>query len=466
MCGIIGIVSKDYSVSPEIYEALIMLQHRGQDTAGIATNEKNIFHTFKKKGLVKEIFGKPQIEYLEGKMGVGHVRYPTAGVLTDDETQPLYTNMPLGISLTHNGNLTNTEELKAILNERMRHINSDSDSEILLNIFASELRFQLKQAGKISHDVIYQTITNIQKILQGAYCVILIISGYGLVAFRDPHGIRPLVIGQKNNSTMVASESVALEALGYEILGDIKNGEAVIIEKNGDINRKICYAKEFRPCIFEYVYLSRADSILDNMSVHQARKNMGKLLAYKVDEILGKENIDVVIAIPETSRVSAIELAKTLKIPYAEGFVKNNYVGRTFIMANQQIRNYAVKQKINPIGAEFKGKRVLLVDDSIVRGNTSKQIIKMARDAGAVNIYIASCAPPIRYKNVYGIDMPKEEDLIAHNQTRKSIADLIGADEVIYQNLSDLCEAVDSNKKIHFETSCFDGQYVHLENTN
>ena len=460
MCGIVGIQSQKDNVSTELYEALIMLQHRGQDTAGISTNENNIFHTYKSKGLIKEVFAQEQIEFLKGKMGIGHVRYPTAGLLTDAETQPLYTNMPLGISLTHNGNLTNIDELKSFLSERMRHVNSNSDSEILLNVFATELRYKLKKSGKITNEAIFETIESVQKILKGAYCVVLMISNYGLVAFRDPHGIRPLVIGKREENWMVASESVALDALGFDLIGDIQHGQAVIIQKNGEFESKVCVQKDFRPCIFEYVYLSRADSVLDEVSVHQARKNMGQLLAHKVDEILGKKNIDVVVAIPETSRVSAIELAHTLNLPYAEGFVKNNYVGRTFIMANQKIRNHSVKQKINPIAAEFKGKKVLLVDDSIVRGNTSRQIVQMAKSAGAIKIYMASCAPPIRYKNIYGIDMPRQRDLIAYKQTRKSIAKLIGADEVIYQNLGGLCKAVDSSEKIHFETSCFDGIYI------
>ncbi len=466
MCGVVGLVSKN-EVSPSLYEALTVIQHRGQDAAGISTLEEGRLHTRKQIGLVRDVFREKHIDELKGQIGIGHVRYPTAGGASREYSQPLYVNSPYGISISHNGNLVNTEELAKELNKvNYRHLNTSSDSEVILNVFAHELQ----KAGSFnpSPEQIFTAVEKTHLRLKGAYSVLFMISGVGLVAIRDPKGIRPLILGKKDNDLigsdyMIASESPALSALEFEIEGDLKPGEAVFITPEGELHRKICHNKPSKnPCIFEYVYLARPDAVIDGISVMRSRLRMGQKLGKKILETYPNHDIDAVIPIPESSTSSAIEVAKTLNVNYREGFVKNRYIGRTFIMPKQELRKKSVRRKLNPIPFEFKDKNVLLVDDSIVRGTTSREIVEMARSVGAKKVYFASAAPPIRFQNVYGIDMAATAELIAHQRSEEQIAEFIGADWLIYQNLEDLIESAQvGNPEIEkFETSVFDGKYI------
>ncbi len=466
MCGVVGLVSKN-EVAPSIYEALTVIQHRGQDAAGIATLEEGRLHTRKQIGLVRDVFREKHINELKGQIGIGHVRYPTAGGASREFSQPLYVNSPYGISISHNGNLVNAEKLtKELYKENFRHLNTSSDSEVILNVFAHEL--QQASSFNPSPEQIFKAVEKTHLRLQGAYSVLLMISGVGLVGIRDPKGIRPLILGKKDNDLigsdyMIASESPALSALEFDIEGDLKPGEAVFISLNGEIHRKVCHSKPSKnPCIFEYVYLARPDAVIDGISVMRSRLRMGQKLGKKILETYPDHDIDAVIPIPESSTSSAIEVAKTLNVNYREGFVKNRYIGRTFIMPKQELRKKSVKRKLNPIPFEFKDKNVLLVDDSIVRGTTSREIVEMARSVGAKKVYFASAAPPVRHQNVYGIDMAATAELIAHQRSEEQIADFIGADWLIYQDLEDLIEsAKEGNPKINnFETSVFDGDYI------
>ena len=466
MCGVVGLVSKN-EVSPSLYEALTVIQHRGQDAAGISTLEEGRLHTRKQIGLVRDVFREKHIDELKGQIGIGHVRYPTAGGASREYSQPLYVNSPYGISISHNGNLVNTEELaKELYKVNYRHLNTSSDSEVILNVFAHEL--QKAGSSNPSPDQIFTAVEKTHLRLKGAYSVLFMISGVGLVAIRDPKGIRPLILGKKDNDLigsdyMIASESPALSALEFEIEGDLKPGEAVFITPEGELHRKVCHNKPSNnPCIFEYVYLARPDAVIDGISVMRSRLRMGQKLGKKILETYPNHDIDAVIPIPESSTSSAIEVAKTLNVNYREGFVKNRYIGRTFIMPKQELRKKSVRRKLNPIPFEFKDKNVLLVDDSIVRGTTSREIVEMARSVGAKKVYFASAAPPIRFQNVYGIDMAATAELIAHQRSEEQIAEFIGADWLIYQNLEDLIESAQvGNPEIEkFETSVFDGKYI------
>jgi len=466
MCGIIGIVGKS-RVNQALYDGLTMLQHRGQDAAGIVTCENNRLFLRKNNGLVRDVFQTHHMLNLYGNMGIGHVRYPTAGCESSAEAQPFYVNSPYGITLAHNGNLTNAAALKKdLFQEDLRHINTDSDSEVLLNVFAHELH-QLNKL-QVTHQDIFVAVQGVHQRCRGGYAAVAMITGLGIIAFRDPNGIRPIVFGKRNTPTgteyMVASESVAIDVLGFELIRDIAPGEAIFITADGQLYTRQCADNpKYSPCIFEIVYMARPDSILDNISVYKARLRMGKTLAKKILRLYPKHDIDVVIPVPDTSRTAAVQLAYHLNRKYREGFVKNRYIPRTFIMPGQSTRKKSVRQKLNAIGLEFKNKNVLLVDDSIVRGTTSKQIIQMARDAGAKKVYFASASPPVRYPNVYGIDMPSAQELLAHNRTADEIAKLIGADWLVYQDLEDLiaCARKKGNKSIkQFDTSCFSGNYV------
>ena len=466
MCAIVGVSSNSDNACLTIYNALTVLQHRGQDAAGMATSS-NSGHLcmHKDNGLVRDVFNEDDMVHLNGNIGIGHTRYPTAGSYNYEEAQPFYVNSPYGLVLVHNGNLVNTNSLRNELFESdLRHINTSSDSEVLLNVFAHALQNSTK--NDLNEQDIFNAVDEVHSRVQGAYSVIIMILGYGLLAFRDPQGIRPLIFGSKNNKHMFSSESVALDCLGYKVNGDVKPGEAVFIDMDGNIHRK-SYSKEstLSPCIFEYVYLARPDSTIDGINVYTSRMTMGKYLAKKIKKELTEDelkSIDVVIPIPDTSRTSALPISIELDKKLREGFVKNRYIGRTFIMPGQRTRKKSVKQKLNTISGEFSGKTVLLIDDSIVRGNTSKQIIEMAREAGAKKVYFASASPPIRYPNVYGIDMPYVEELIAHNRSIDEICKEIGADKLIYQDLDDLVLAVrEGNDKVkHFDTSCFSGKYI------
>ncbi len=466
MCGVVGIVSKN-EVASDLYEALTVIQHRGQDAAGIATSEEKRLNSRKQLGLVREVFREHHIQSLTGKIGIAHVRYPTAGGASRELAQPMYVNSPYGISIVHNGNLVNTDSLCEELAETdRRHLNTNSDSEVILNIFAHELQ----QIGGVqpSKEEIFEAVTRMQSRLSGAYSIIIMINNVGLVAVRDPHGIRPLIIGKRDEDLMgaeymIASESAAIDALDFKIIDDIAAGETIFISKEGKMSRsKSQKAAKHSPCIFEYVYLARPDSVIDKVSVHKARQRMGTYLGEKILGLYPEHEIDVVIPIPESSTTSANEVANKLGLPYREGFVKNRYIGRTFIMPKQEMRRKSVKRKLNPITMEFEGKNVLLVDDSIVRGTTSKQIVEMAREAGAKKVFFASAAPPIRFQNVYGIDMAATTELIAHQKDEDQIAEYIGADWLVYQNLEDLIRsAKEGNKEIeNFETSIFDGEYL------
>ncbi|HKK05599.1 MAG TPA: amidophosphoribosyltransferase [Gammaproteobacteria bacterium] len=465
MCGIIGIVAKS-PVNQALYDALTVLQHRGQDAAGIVTCHEGRMHLRKDNGLVRDVFHTRHMLRLPGNMGIGHVRYPTAGCSSSAEAQPFYVNSPYGIALGHNGNLTNADDLKRdLFVEDRRHINTNSDSEVLLNIFAHELQ----NRGKLridEHDV-FEAVTAVHQRCRGAYAAVAMINGYGIVGFRDPYGIRPVVFGKRHTDQgteyAIASESVAIDALGFELVRDIEPGEAVFIDVDGNLHTRQCAeSPSYSPCIFEHVYFARPDSIIDGISVYKARMRMGEFLAEKILRERPEHDIDVVIPIPDTSRTSALQLSYKLGVMYREGFIKNRYIGRTFIMPGQKQRKKSVRQKLNAINLEFKGKNVLLVDDSIVRGTTSQQIIQMARDAGAKKVYFASAAPPVRYPNVYGIDMPSAKELIGHGRDEKQIAEAIGADWLVYQDLDDLVRATRrGNQKItRFDTSVFNGDYV------
>jgi len=465
MCGIIGIVSRQ-SVAQIIYDGLLVLQHRGQDSAGIVVSDGKKLCLRKDNGQVSDVFHTKHMLQLVGNMGIGHVRYPTAGCSSSAEAQPFYVNSPYGITLAHNGNLTNVDKLKQELYESdLRHINTESDSEVLLNVLAHEL--QKSSSLNLSVDDIFTAVTETHKRIEGAYAVVAMLTGKGILGFRDPHGIRPVVYGKRDTDEgveyMIASESVALQASGFELISDIKPGEAIYIDADNNLHRKQCTENSsLSPCIFEYVYLARPDSIIDDIYVYKARLRMGVKLSEKILREMPNHDIDVVIPIPDTSRPAAIELAYHLGVKFREGFIKNRYIGRTFIMPGQKLREQSVRRKLNAIDIEFKGKTVLLVDDSIVRGTTSKQIIQMARDAGAKKVYIASAAPAVRYPNVYGIDMPAAEELVANNRNDKEIAERIGADWLIYQDLDDLIDAVQKgNRDIkEFDCSCFNGKYI------
>ena len=465
MCGIVGIVSQE-PVAQVIYDALLVLQHRGQDAAGIVVCDGNKLNLRKDNGQVSDVFHTRHMRKLTGNLGIGHVRYPTAGCSSSAEAQPFYVNSPYGITLAHNGNLTNVDALKAELYQSdLRHINTESDTEVLLNVFAHELH----SCGslQLNAEEIFTAVTETHKRIEGAYAVVAMLTGKGILGFRDPAGIRPVAYGKRETETgteyMIASESVALQASGFELVADLDPGEAVFIDADGQIFRRQCAAQtELTPCIFEYVYLARPDSIIDDIYVYKARLRMGVKLARKILRQMPEHDIDVVIPIPDTSRPAAMELAYHLGVKFREGFIKNRYIGRTFIMPGQKMRKKSVRRKLNPIDIEFKGKNVLLVDDSIVRGTTSQQIIQMAREAGAKKVYIASAAPPVRYPNVYGIDMPAANELVAHGRSEEEIAKTIGADWLIYQDLDDLIDAVQKgNRSIkRFDCSCFDGKYV------
>ena len=465
MCGIVGIVGK-YPVNQALYDGLTVLQHRGQDAAGIVTVDQNRLRLRKANGLVKDVFEARHMTRLAGNIGIGHVRYPTAGSSSTAEAQPFYVNSPFGLALAHNGNLTNADEVKEeLFKTARRHVNTSSDSEVLLNAFAHEL--QLDNALHLSPAAIFRAVANVHRKVRGGYAVVSLIIGHGLVAFRDPHGIRPLVMGKRETELgteyMVASESVALDADGFTVLRDVAPGEAVYITEEGELYSQQCAENPtYTPCIFEYVYFARPDSTIDNVSVYASRVAMGKKLGEKIKREWSHLDIDVVIPIPETSNDAALQIAHELGLPYRQGYVKNRYIGRTFIMPGQGERKKSVKRKLNAIWQEFKGKNVLLVDDSIVRGTTSGQIIDMAREAGANKVYFASAAPEIRFPNVYGIDMPSANELIAHGHDVESICKIIGADGLIFQSLEDLVAAVRSeNPEIKkFETSVFDGVYV------
>jgi amidophosphoribosyltransferase len=467
MCGILGIVAHS-PVNQLLYDGLLLLQHRGQDAAGIVTAEHNMFHMHKAPGMVRDVFRTRNMRDLGGNMGIAHCRYPTAGsAFKANEAQPFYVNSPFGIVLGHNGNLTNSEQLKdEMFRTDLRHINTGSDSEVLVNVLAHELE-QASVKLHLEPQTIFAAVTNVHRRLKGAYAVVAMIAGYGVLAFRDPYGIRPAVIGYNETDAgteyMVASESVALDALGFRILRDIAPGEAVFIDEDGRFHSQQCVAHaSLNPCIFEYVYLARPDSLIDGASVYEARLNMGEKLAQKIRRQYAHLDIDVVIPIPDSSRPSGLQLATALGVPYREGFVKNRYIGRTFIMPGHAIRKRSVRQKLNPMAMEFSGKNVLLVDDSIVRGTTSREIVQMARDSGARKVFFASAAPPVRFPNVYGIDMPTRAELIAAHRTEEEVCREIGADALIYQDLQDLKDAVrQANPKLtQFETSCFDGHYV------
>ena len=467
MCGVIGIVSHG-PVNQLIYDGLLCLQHRGQDAAGITTADGAVFHMHKDKGMVLDIFRTRNMRELYGSAGIGHTRYPTAGSAVNvHEAQPFYVNSPFGITLAHNGNLTNGEALKReLFNIDARHINTNSDSEVLLNVFALELE-RAAQGVKLTPEKIFTAVRGVHQRCRGAYAVLAMIAGYGLVAFRDPNGIRPMVFGR--NETMagaefaVASETVALDVLGFKFERDVAPGEALFIDFAGHLHAKLCADNaKLTPCIFEYIYLARPDSVIDGISVYDARVRLGSELADEVQKLPDWQSIDVVVPIPDSSRPSALELATKIGRPYREGFVKNRYVGRTFIMPGHAMRKKSVRQKLNPIASEFMGKVVLLVDDSIVRGTTSREIVQMAREAGAKKVFFASAAPPVIYPNVYGIDMPTPSELIAVGKTNAQIATEIGAERVIYQTIEGMKRAIRAgNPAIEdFDASCFDGRYV------
>ncbi len=464
MCGVVGVVSKQ-PVNQMIYDALLLLQHRGQDAAGIVTGQNGRLYMQKSRGMVRDVFRTRNMRALPGDYGLGQVRYPTAGSAdSEEEAQPFYVNAPFGLALAHNGNLTNTEVLRQELSRvDHRHINTGSDSEVLLNVLAREI--DLASDGlPLQAEDLFRAVRSVHGRLRGSYAVVVLIAGHGLLAFRDPYGIRPLCIGvSEADGVMVASESVALEGNGFRLLRDIAPGEAVFVDLQGAMRFQSCAdSPRLNPCIFEFVYLARPDSVLDGISVYQARLNMGETLAQRVISVMPPSEIDVVIPVPESSRPSAMQLAWKLGRPYREGFVKNRYVGRTFIMPGQAVRKRSVRQKLNAIAQEFEGRNVLLVDDSIVRGTTSREIVQMAREAGARKVFLASAAPPVRYPNVYGIDMPTAAELVAHGRDVEQVRAIIGADALIYQDLEAMKRAV---RRVRgdidtFEASCFDGCYV------
>ena len=465
MCGIAAIVGTS-PVNQRLYDALTVLQHRGQDAAGIVTVADGLVSMRKGKGLVRDVFGQQDMLELRGDIGIGHARYPTAGCDSASEAQPFYVNAPYGLVLGHNGNLTNAAELADVLvREERRHLNTSSDSEVLLNVLASEL--QRVGTPRITAADVFAAVTALYRRCRGGYAVVAMVVGHGILGFRDPHGIRPLVLGRRDTAKgpeyMLASESVALDMLGFGSVRDIAPGEAVFIDEHGRLNAQQCVATtRHAPCIFEYVYFARPDSIIDNVSVQRARMRMGDRLAEKIRRERPNHGIDVVIPIPDTSRTAALQVAQHLGIKYREGFIKNRYIGRTFIMPGQDQRKKSVRSKLNAIDLEFRNKTVLLVDDSIVRGTTSAQIIEIAREAGARKVYFASAAPPVRYPNVYGIDMPAADELVAAGRTEEEIRAEIGADWLIYQDLEDLINACrhDDSRVYEFDTSCFSGEYV------
>jgi amidophosphoribosyltransferase len=461
MCGILGIISSG-NVAQEIYDGLLTLQHRGQDSAGIVTFDEH-FHLKKGNGLVRDVFKETTMARLTGNIGMGHTRYPTAGSYKASESQPFYVNSPFGIALVHNGNLTNYEELKKQITESdMRFLNTKSDSEVLLNVFAHEIKSL--DVKKMTPEHIFKAMKEVYKRLKGSYCVIALIAGHGLVAFRDPYGIRPLVLGKRTSKMTdeyaIASESVSLDTLGFNYLADIQPGEVLFIDTKFQIHKKMCAPnRTWAPCLFEWVYIARPDSTIDNISVYKTRLRLGEYLGKRIK----KENldIDVVVPVPDSARSAAIPLAYELGVKYREGLVKNRYIGRTFIMPGQAQRQRSIRFKLNPIKLEFKNKNVLLVDDSIVRGNTSKKIVEMVKNAGAKKVYFASCAPPLISPCVYGVDMPTRKDLIAYNLSEETIAKVIGADRVFYQTLEDLEKAASKgNKQVTgFCGACFSGKY-------
>ncbi len=465
MCGIVGLVNSEYPVNQDIFDALTTLQHRGQDAAGAATFDGK-FHLHKDNGLLRDVIRTRHMKKLAGMAGIGHVRYPTAGCASPMEAQPFYVNAPFGIALAHNGNLINADGLaKEIFEKDRRHLNTSSDSEILLNILAHEL--EQRKNIELSAKDIFSAVTRLNKRCNGAYACVALIGGHGIIAFRDPHAIRPLIFGKRETSRgidyMVASESVALDALEFEVIRDVLPGECVFFPFGSEeYESAICAKKtKYMPCIFEHVYLARPDSIIDGISVYKTRLRMGQFLAKKILKKLKKKDVDVVIPIPDSGRTAALEVAHRFGAKYREGFIKNRYIGRTFIMPGQEMRKKSIRQKLNAVSLEMKGKNVLLVDDSIVRGNTSKEIIQMAREVGAQKVYFASAAPPVRYPNVYGIDMPSRQELIAHGLTEDEVAKFIGADGVFYQKLDALiASGKEGNPKLDgFDTSCFDGKY-------
>ncbi|AZR82442.1 amidophosphoribosyltransferase [Thiomicrospira sp. S5] len=465
MCGIVGIVSNT-PVNQEIYDALTVLQHRGQDAAGIVTCQEGRLYQRKDNGLVKDVFRTRHMRDLHGNMGIGHVRYPTAGSSSGAEAQPFYVNSPYGIAMGHNGNLTNADQLgKELYEQDLRHLNTNSDSEVLLNVFAHELMQQKKLF--VDAEDIFSAISRVHKRARGGYAAVGVIPSVGMFGFRDPFALRPIVVGQRQTSEgvdyMLASESVALDAAGFELLKDLEPGEAVVVSESGNIQFKQCADNpQYSPCIFEFVYFARPDSMIDDISVYKSRLRMGEKLAEQILRDWPENDIDVVMPIPDTSRTSALQLADMLGKPYREGFIKNRYIGRTFIMPGQTLRKKSVRQKLNAVPLEFEGKNILLVDDSIVRGTTSGEIVQMAREAGAKKVYFASAAPAVRYPYVYGIDMPSATELVANGRDIEQIAEYIGADRLFYQDLDDLIEAVwQGNKSIkEFDTSCFSGCYV------
>ena len=474
MCGIIGIVGHPNShTASMIYDGMLVLQHRGQDAAGIVTSDsKNITHR-RANGLVRDVFTEKHMQKLTGSMGIGHVRYPTAGSNSADEAQPFYTNTPFGVSIAHNGNLNNNDDIiNGLLEYDHRKVNTSSDSEALLNLFAAEIQRSLngRPGGMESllEDDIFRAIERLHLRVEGSYSVTALITGWGLIAFRDPHGIRPLFMGKNEledfTEVLIASESVACTALGFTPDRDIEPGEAVVVRIDGTISSKICHPEiSHRPCIFEHVYFARPDSVIDGISVHDARLRMGELLAKRISEKLPSHGIESVIPVPDSGRIAALDLAKHLGVPYREGFVKNRYIGRTFLMPGQSVRKDSVRKKLNTIEGEFNNKIILIVDDSIVRGNTSRRIVQMARDAGAKKVYFASCSPPIIHPNVYGIDMPAKTEYVAYNRNNEEICEAIGADLLFYQRLDDLVEAclsVGDHDLASFDCSCFNGIYV------
>ena len=463
MCGIIGIAGRD-DVAARLHDGLMVLQHRGQDAAGIATIDGSRFRTHKGTGLVADVFARSGVQELSGRLGIGHCRYPTAGSAGSDEAQPFYTGSPWGIALAHNGNLINTEALRReVFAQDRRHVNTESDSEVLLHVLAHELG----ERGALSPASALAAVGAVHRRVKGGYAIVALVLGLGLVAFRDPNGIRPLVLGKretpKGDEYAVASESVALDLLGFKLLRDVKPGEAVVVSENGELfTEEMATPGAFAPCIFEFVYFARPDSMIDNVSVHKARMRMGQKLGEKILRLRPDHDIDTIIPIPDSSRDAALEIANVLGVKYREGFVKNRYVGRTFIMPGQALRTKSVRRKLNPIPLEFRDRVVLLVDDSIVRGTTSQQIVQMAREAGARKVYLASAAPPVRFPNIYGIDMPSADELVAFGRSEEQIQTHLGCDWLIYQDLSDLEAAVSGPKQriSGFDTSCFSGEYV------
>jgi len=465
MCGLVGLVAKT-DVAPDIYDALTVLQHRGQDAAGIMTCVGGKFSQRKSEGLVRDVFRQNHMQRLQGTMGIGHVRYPTAGSSGAALAQPFYVNSPYGIALAHNGNLTNAEELtRELFQDDLRHLNTDSDSEVLLNVFAHEMQ----TLGKLSPcaDDIFKAVEAVHKRCRGGYAAVCLLVNYGVVGFRDPLGIRPLVVGVRESASghdyMIASESVALDVLGFTLLGDVAPGETIFIDQQGQLHRRQCSEQtSLRPCIFEHVYFARPDSLMDGISVYKTRMRQGETLARKIRKQRPELKIDVVIPIPDTSRIAAQSIAYHLGVKFREGLMKNRYIGRTFIMPGQSQRKKSVRQKLNPVPLEFEGKNVMLVDDSIVRGTTCRQIIEMARGAGAANVYFVSAAPPVRYPNVYGIDMPSASELIAHDRSVEEVCELIGADWLVFQDLDDLVQCSrDGNPAVDgFDCSVFNGEYI------